>query len=148
MIYIKEHHSVNELVGSKDFDDLVHEYATCNRMPNTDAVKNFDLTAYQMLGEDVIIGLLMDDDKMAGLIVLLPQIHLHTNSLLMYVDSLYIKPEYRKNGNFVKLMNWAKEYTRAQGFPNLICSAYHGTELEKVFFRKYNPLETWFSVEI
>ena len=146
MITICEY-TAEELIDNKEFDTLVREYATYNRLPNTDAVANFDLRAY--LDFDCApIAVLKDDEKMVGLMCIILEKHMHTNELLFAVDSYFIKPEYRKNGNADKLMQWAKDTTRARGVKNLICSAYHGTEIEKVFFRKYKPLETWFIVEI
>lgn len=146
MISVKDY-SIEELIDNKEFDNLVREYATCNKLPDTDAVKNFDLRTY--LNFDCApVAVLQDDNKMVGLMCLLLEFHMHTNSLIFIVDSLYIKPEYRKNGNASLLMNWAKNTAKAHGVKNLICSAYHGTRLEKVFFKKYKPLETWFTVEI
>ncbi len=137
-----------ELIDSAEFDALTREYAKCNAMPNTDAVKNFDLKQYLMWGRNCLIGVLYNDDKMVGLCAVLKEVHLHTNACIGVLDSLFVLPEYRNHNNGASLMNWAKTVSRDFEASVLLVTAPAGSRLEKVYTRKYKRLESWFSVEI
>lgn len=137
-----------ELLGNKEFDALCREYGKCNRMPNTDAVKDFDLNAYLPFDKNAVFGVLFDDHKMIGFAVVIKQFHMHTNAVLAFLDSFFVLPEYRKdaNGNF--LMSWAKAQARDFEAATMLITAPAGSRLERVYTRKYKRLESWFTVEI
>lgn len=147
MIDICEYHA-KDLIGNEEFDKLVREYATYNQMPNTNPIEDFDLNAYVELDERCLILVLKVDGHMVGMLALLLEYHMHTNSYVLAVDSYFIKPLYREGDKAGLLMDYAKEVAKKNDIKNIILSAYHGTALEKVFFRKYKPLETWFVVEV
>lgn len=146
MIVIDEYHA-KDLLDNKEFDALVREYCNYNQMPNTNPLEDFDLNAYVELDERCLILVLKVDGKMVGMLALLLEYHMHTNSYVLCVDSYFVKPLYREGNKAGMLMDHAKEVARKNNIKNIICSAYHGSALEKVFFRKYKPLETWFIVE-
>lgn len=137
-----------ELINSAEFDALIREYAKCNAMPNTDAIKNFDLKQYLAWGQNCVIGVLYNDDKMVGFSAVLKEVHLHTNSVVSVMDSLFVLPAYRNHNNGESLINWAKTVSRDFEAAVMLVTAPAGSRLEKVYTRKYTRLESWFTVEI
>lgn len=136
--------SIHELFANPNFDKIEKNYR---------AGSNDSLVRKGMLNKEIYLSLDNEDpnsdlsghftfgifsgELVQGFVISFVSYYAHLDQKVIFVDSLYLEPEFRRHGNGDKLLQAVFDKAKEVGIKEVCFSAPYNSRLAKVFARKY-----------
>lgn len=149
--------SIHELIANPNFDNLEKDYraGSNSEITKTALWNKKEYLALDEEGEDLnsefakhFTFAIFAGELIQGFVVSCVSYYGHADEAILGIDSLYLDPKYRHNGNGDKLLQAVFDKAKEKGFKRVFFSAPYNSRLAKVFARKYTATDVMFQKEV